>query len=156
LAATAAAPVIRSRRSQDGVVATAAAPVNRSRRSQDGGESASVPVDIVENHRGRGKNQTKTAIPDKAVAAAAVKGTADVEAPENQRQELDLSKRISGQGMPRQTQQPRTPRNKRFFGIRAISTPQVDGQHYIQYNYLKLVILQGSYFSPFSFILFRF
>ena len=36
--------------------------------------------------------------------------------------ELDKSKRISGQGMPRQ---PKTPRSRRYFSTRAISTPQV-------------------------------
>ncbi len=38
--------------------------------------------------------------------------------------DLDSSKRLSGQGMPRQTQY-RTPRARKNFGIRAVSTPQV-------------------------------
>merc|ERR1711936_1089445 len=36
--------------------------------------------------------------------------------------ELDKSKRVSGQGMPR----PMTPKSKKFHNIRAISTPQVN------------------------------
>jgi hypothetical protein len=42
--------------------------------------------------------------------------------------DLDSSKRLSGQGMPRQTQY-RTPRARKNFGIRAVSTPQVP--HYL-------------------------
>jgi hypothetical protein len=51
--------------------------------------------------------------------------------------DLDSSKRLSGQGMPRQTQY-RTPRARKNFGIRAVSTPQVP--HYL--NLFQVPVLQ--------------
>ena len=51
---------------------------------------------------------------DKTIPAAAEAGT--------KKDDLDKSKRVSGQGMPR----PRTPKSKKYHNIRAISTPQVN------------------------------
>ena len=52
---------------------------------------------------------------DKTIpAAAAEAGT--------KKDDLDKSKRVSGQGMPR----PKTPKSKKYHNIRAISTPQVN------------------------------